>query len=1128
MDPITATTTLITLVSFAKELIELGQSIAASIEKVSENRRQIRDLTQEMLRTLVELAQLTRSEELQAPALLAALGNLKAEMLHVLERCRRVSPAERRPGIHRFKRQVKGWLKRDEIEAEIRRLKEHTNKCLLMFTAFSAARIEQNTAAIVHSSERNHDIAMSATMRVEQRLVVARVESQVKLQKLERMMADVLLETSFGQGVMERTIQVIATDPGHHTLEAKYLSAQTLRLIPLVQRSIASGLCVFDPSLWAETLCFGRTGLASPEHVLHAVLGAILQVNSPAMELEFMTTCICRLGTQLRGIGMVSESVAWELLTSQILRRLAADSPHSATMLPRLARSLRRLSNAYREQCEYAEALKTSEQSVELWRYIFHTSAQFDNHVPFVDSLLVYLSDLCTANRDEAILYVAAEADGLARAHFDALFASYGEDDEWDDVDEWAASRCCQAVFEHGQALGLAARSIESCECLVEAFRLYLKLPDRAMAQLYLGASVDMLIHQVCMASESGSFTYDWLSSMMLLFRDLAARRPQDFASKYVSFVYAYLHFSGLDVPSPSSQDLRPFLEPVGALPPLPPSHPVYFAIRDIVPSIIKAVFEWTDDRIAPYILPIVQAHPDRALPAFCDIVDRLCAAPLSTSLDQTAADWLINTLLHVLETSADQPPDGFLDLLTRLWRHAPELVEYCPSCAFASLRIFWLGGYLDVARTILAAHSRSPEHSTSRLALVLDVLFAWEAGDTKSAIAAMKYLEGWPGDPFGLPELNNVVYALFVRIRVKMLRWTGRTRELRAFLRDILPDTFVAPNWEQIPGSNALHHTLLVLEDIALKREAGALEEALASARLAANACSALDPDPYRTCAQVYTLVSLGQCLATLGANDDAQAVFRRAVSLYDTAAPTCWNDFARRAEIGATAYAALADHLQLTDPDTARVYALGAVMLSRELVFLAPRYRVVLAESLVRVARVGERDAALIAKKEALDILRDLAAGDDDLPRLEKVLVGLDNMFAAQIQARMAQSTREDDLFCPMQQLLAKTSVGPNTESDDVTLVDEEDAIAGESDLTEVPVMKPEAFVLDTPTPNTHSPLESTALDKLDRPVEIRLITKPIDALWWLLIVMLGSMVTILSISVAVLLRRSPLGQI
>ncbi|KAJ6594570.1 hypothetical protein B0H19DRAFT_1096079 [Mycena capillaripes] len=80
MDPLTFTTSIISLATFIKDLIEVGQNIRRSIEKVGENRRRIRELTNDILRTLGDLANLTRGQEntFHAPALLAALGNLRA------------------------------------------------------------------------------------------------------------------------------------------------------------------------------------------------------------------------------------------------------------------------------------------------------------------------------------------------------------------------------------------------------------------------------------------------------------------------------------------------------------------------------------------------------------------------------------------------------------------------------------------------------------------------------------------------------------------------------------------------------------------------------------------------------------------------------------------------------------------------------------------------------------------------------------------------------------------------------------------------------------------------------------------------------------------------------------------
>ncbi|KAJ7793641.1 hypothetical protein B0H13DRAFT_2513711 [Mycena leptocephala] len=207
MDPITITTTLITFSSFIKDLIEIGQSIQSSIEKVGENRRRIRELTKDVLRTLADLANLTRGQEdtFQVPVLLSALGTLKVEMLHVLSTCYKISPVQR-PGFRGVGSQIKVWMKRDDLERKIGHLKEHVNKCYLQFMAFSAARIEKTTARIEDTSVQ----VAHTTLRVEQTLVVNNVENQVRLHRLEGMVARVLLETQFGQNVLNQTIETIS------------------------------------------------------------------------------------------------------------------------------------------------------------------------------------------------------------------------------------------------------------------------------------------------------------------------------------------------------------------------------------------------------------------------------------------------------------------------------------------------------------------------------------------------------------------------------------------------------------------------------------------------------------------------------------------------------------------------------------------------------------------------------------------------------------------------------------------------------------------------------------------------------------------------------------------------------
>ncbi|KAJ7891211.1 hypothetical protein B0H14DRAFT_1070509 [Mycena olivaceomarginata] len=197
--------------------------------QVSENRRQIRELMDEVVQILYNLADLTWGHEdtFRRPKLLTALENLKIEMLYVHCECNKIS-AVQPPGFHGVRSRFKAWRKRDDLEAKIGCLKERVSKCYTQFTAFSVARIEHNT------------------LRIEQTAIINHVENQVKARRLEGMMAQVLLETPFGQNVMNRTVEIISADPTHSSLESQYMSAQTMGLITLLEGLLISGKLVLN------------------------------------------------------------------------------------------------------------------------------------------------------------------------------------------------------------------------------------------------------------------------------------------------------------------------------------------------------------------------------------------------------------------------------------------------------------------------------------------------------------------------------------------------------------------------------------------------------------------------------------------------------------------------------------------------------------------------------------------------------------------------------------------------------------------------------------------------------------------------------------------------------------------
>ncbi|KAJ7226293.1 hypothetical protein C8J57DRAFT_1535280 [Mycena rebaudengoi] len=304
-DPITITTTIITLATFIKDLIDVGQNIKRSIEKVGENRRRIREVVDDTLGTLAQLANLSRGREdnFQVQELLDALGNLKADMLHVLSIAQKFSAPEPRSGFRGLQSQIKGWLEREDVEAQVKRLNKHVKKCYMQFTVFSAARIEHTSARIENTS-----------VRVEQRLIVNSVEHQAKLQRLEGMVTRVLVQTQFGHDVMNRTMEVVASDPDHESIESQFLSLQALRLVDAFEKYTTSAYFRSETPHWdpvEEPLRIVFLRPKSDLHILQQILTVMLQIKDhpTALSTKDATEVLLYLGEKLSWLGLQSEEI---------------------------------------------------------------------------------------------------------------------------------------------------------------------------------------------------------------------------------------------------------------------------------------------------------------------------------------------------------------------------------------------------------------------------------------------------------------------------------------------------------------------------------------------------------------------------------------------------------------------------------------------------------------------------------------------------------------------------------------------------------------------------------------------------------------------------------------------------
>ncbi|KAJ7249351.1 hypothetical protein C8J57DRAFT_1475265 [Mycena rebaudengoi] len=568
MDPITITTTIITLASFIKDLIDVGQNIKRSIEKVGENRRRIREVVDDILGTLAQLANLSRGREdsFHVQELLDALGNLKEDMLHVLSVAQQISAPAPRSGLRGLSSQIKAWLERDDIEAQVKHLNKHVKKCYIQFTAFSAARIEHASARIENTSA----LIENTSVRVEQRLIVNSVEQQAKLQRLEGMMARVLVHTQFGQNMLNQTMDIVASDLRHRTLESQYLSVQVMRLLDSLDKYTASHYFHAETPCWdpAKPFLTVSERPTSKSYVLHSILGVVLQIDQSPAHLfpRDAANMLLKLGDMLSSLGMQSEAMASDTFSVKLFRYLASRE-NCVGALPRLAAALFTLSYRYRYDWRHDLAVHTSQQSVELGHFLFESTPNDANRVLFLRTSNVHSSNLRAAGQIDAAISVGRDALAICRSLLPKTLKFASTRPNWASQYpecEFQAAECAQSFFCLSGTLSVASRHREAYLASKEGLEIVARFAGAIPPPS--GSDIDGFFNHMCNMAEAGEFDMNFLADVAILYSNLSRIYPPEFSKEFLLVLYARAYFSNHEAVAISN--LRLFLEPSWDSPP--------------------------------------------------------------------------------------------------------------------------------------------------------------------------------------------------------------------------------------------------------------------------------------------------------------------------------------------------------------------------------------------------------------------------------------------------------------------------------------------------------------------------------------------------------------------------------
>ncbi|KAJ7140988.1 hypothetical protein C8R44DRAFT_239819 [Mycena epipterygia] len=918
-------------------------------------------------------------------------------MLHVLSVCQKISPTQRSPGLRGFGVQIKVWIKRDDVEAKIKRLKEHVNQCYSKFTALSSTRIEMTTARIEDTSYQ----AVNTTLRVEQTLISNNVENQVRLQRLEGMMARVLLETQFGQNIMNQTIDIIASDATHKTLEFQYLSTQALRLIDRLQQVVVNHTLILDTPLWGAAAYLHLPTFNPPEHILCNILGLLLAINGFPAEIPFTTISpILYLGSDLSHMEMKSEATAWHLMTIQILCRIGVSHTE---VLAELANSLHHLAREYQFQLCSDLATDISQQSVDLYRGLYEISSDTDYQPLLANTLATHSVCLLQASQLDVALSTAQEAVAVCHPIVGQIIESTLGSSCWTEEEEFRALVSFQALFTLATALSSVDRQLEAYASWKEGFQTILSFskirtpPSRT--------DIDGFLDQMCKLAEVEEFSLTMLADCMILFRDLAQVYSEEFSSQFLGLLYAYVYLQQeSDSPDSGSllKNLCIFLEPNSQSPMPVLKTPSNFVLQidqegSIIEDAIWAAFyfgpwEWT---FSPLIKGIFIGHFDQAAATLQEIISSMMQNPSS---DSTTLDWALNHISFDILPVVPHPKQVILlELIAKNVGHFQEITKF-PETA-SEKRSFsiilshhfgglWFAGLLNDALAISdeALKCLRPTLNTDEgNSSMLDQLCYWhvfrtvvffDMGQIDQAIQAAHEAKTMYPD---LEQMEDY-FPAFCMIQTQILQHTVRHQEALQMLQRLIPILKAAKK-----SHERLWHILLA-EFAAVRGHTGQLGKAVKDAEKAVSACQKDMTDVEgQKFALIHSLTTLSNCLAAVGKNEKALGIAREATSIYNLNALHMWGNIVypfRKQFLGAKTFLSLSLQLANLEQLEALVNSEKANELFRELVLLAPRNLPSLACSLQNQAsilwNICRQDEAISACKEAVTIMRQVAESE------------------------------------------------------------------------------------------------------------------------------------------------------
>ncbi|KAG5220338.1 Tetratricopeptide repeat family [Salix suchowensis] len=339
MDPLSITASIVTFIDIAKR-------IKSSVDKISQNRRTLKELTSNIVHELTEMQKLCQRREGVLDGsrldydLTLSLEDLQSELTDVLARCLKILEPRKQTRFRTVKSGFIAWIKNAEIEADISRLKDHVTSFHRRFTYITS-------------------------MRMENSLLVVNAENRARMNRMEGLVSRLLIDSHIS-GIRPPLFLDRASPDG---IEFQFLRLQIQKIVDNLSFISASHTLAVDDFEGSYT----RPGHQSSEII------QLLESKPSSLSIPDGAEQLLDLGNYLWDLGLGDDAAAIDTWAITIYRTLMLGN--NTAFMPYVAWGLLNLAS-FRSGTQ--DGLNASKSAVSMYKAMVDTITTFDysSHLP--------------------------------------------------------------------------------------------------------------------------------------------------------------------------------------------------------------------------------------------------------------------------------------------------------------------------------------------------------------------------------------------------------------------------------------------------------------------------------------------------------------------------------------------------------------------------------------------------------------------------------------------------------------------------------------------------------------------------------------------------------------------------